>query len=78
MQPTSKFMDSATAVNEPTEPVCMCAPQTATAKPPSTPLLHIKGCTTEATENTKIGTVCSYIVVQAVQEGHTRPQYDNK
>jgi hypothetical protein len=42
-----------------------------------TSLFHIKGCTTEATDNTKIGNLCNNIVVQAVQ-GHMRPQHDHK
>jgi hypothetical protein len=43
-----------------------------------TSVFHIKGGTTEAIENTKIGTVCSYIIVQAVPEGHTCPHHDHK
>ena len=31
-------------------------------------VFYIKGCTTEATYNPEIGALCSYIVVQAVQE----------
>jgi len=35
-------------------------------------VLHIKGATIETIDNTKVGALCSYIVVRAVQEGHIR------
>ena len=75
MQQTSKSMDSAMAVNEPTEPVCTFAPRTID-KIFCELLFHFKGCPTKATDNSKMGNLCSYNVVQAVQ-GHSRSQHEN-
>jgi len=43
-----------------------------------TSVFHIKGGTTEETENSQSGTTCSYTIIQCVQEGHTCPQSDSE
>jgi len=67
------YMDSVTAVNELMEPACTFAPHTVTTRN----LVNFEGCTTKKIDHTKIGALCSYIVVQAVQEGHACPQHNN-
>ena len=43
-----------------------------------TSVFYIQGGTTETVNHTTIGTLCSHIIVQAVQEGHTCPQHYNR
>jgi len=69
-------MNSATAVKESMESAYTFAQQT--TQLPVNFVLYIKGCTSEATNNTKIRALCSYIVGHAVQEGHLSPQHNNK
>ena len=78
MLATFRFMDSVTAVNKPMEPVYTFTPQTVTTKHLVNFCVHHQMLHTVTTDNTKVGALCSYIVVQAVQEGHMHPQYNYK
>ena len=68
---TSRSMDSATAVKGPTEPFIHSLHRQQQYNFLSAFVLHIEGCTSEATNYTKIGALCSYFVGQAVQKGHS-------
>ena len=73
MQLTSKSMDSVTTVKESVDPAYTFAQQATTTQLPVNFVLYIKGCTSEATNNTKMRALCSYIVDHAVQDGHSCP-----
>jgi len=78
MLSTYKYMDFVTAVNEPMEPASTCAPHTKTQDILWTSMFHIQDGIIETIDYTKIGTSCTYIFVQSVQESHRRPQHNNK
>jgi len=66
-----------TAENEPTEPASTFTPQTVTTRHLVNFRLHIKSGTTETIDNNKIGALCSYIVVRAIKQGRSYPQFNN-
>ena len=77
MLSTHKYMDFVTAANEPMEAATPSAPQTVTTRYIWTSMFHIQCGTIEKINHTTIGALCSYIVVQIVQESYKRPQTNN-
>jgi len=71
-------MDSVIAVNKLMEPAFTFDPLTATTNYFVKFVLHIQSGTIEKVNYTTVEALCSYITVQAVQEGSKCTQYNSK